>query len=231
MVQEVLVRRGLSAFLVASLLQYVEDRVLSVQGLNDRLRPAGLGSRLVPGGPLRREDWDVLFQGRAEEVARAIGGHRTAEWGMWCRVHARLGPRPDPHLPELPSPMEEVREAQGASPSVDLEVEGGAIVEAATWRQLPDPTGIWAASVGGHGWRPGTPVSATTGLTLELAGALRRVFLTPSLLREELPELASRVIWLLASPDGTAVMVILEGVWALSGRVVGAVWARLVELG
>eukprot|EP00969_Alexandrium_andersonii_P138814 6138716-Alexandrium_andersonii.AAC.1 len=66
MVQAALVRRGLPAFLVASLLQYVEGRVRSVQGLNERLRPAGLGDPLV------------LFQGQAEETARALGGRRTS---------------------------------------------------------------------------------------------------------------------------------------------------------
>eukprot|EP00969_Alexandrium_andersonii_P209343 9246481-Alexandrium_andersonii.AAC.1 len=70
--------------------------------------------------------------------------------------------------------MEEEREPLGASPSRDPGMEAGAVVEAATWRQRPDPAGIWAASVGGQGWSPGMPVSATTGLTLELAGALRR---------------------------------------------------------
>eukprot|EP00969_Alexandrium_andersonii_P301045 13309504-Alexandrium_andersonii.AAC.1 len=70
-------------------------------------------------------------------------------------------------------------------------------------------------------------MTVATGLALELAGALRRVSLSPSLLPEELPEIASRIVWLLAAPGGVAVMVTLEGVWALSGRVVGAVWTCL----
>eukprot|EP00969_Alexandrium_andersonii_P325166 14367669-Alexandrium_andersonii.AAC.1 len=79
--------------------------------------------------------------------------------------------------------------------------------EGATWRQRPDGIGLWAAAVGGQSWRPGAPTSDTTALVLELAGSLRRVSLLPSLLREELPELASRILWLLTSGDGAACMV------------------------
>eukprot|EP00969_Alexandrium_andersonii_P075616 3333952-Alexandrium_andersonii.AAC.1 len=35
---------------------------------------------------------------------------------------------------------------------------------------------------------------------------------------------------MLATSHGVAVLVTIEGVWSLSGRVIGAVWARLVEL-
>eukprot|EP00969_Alexandrium_andersonii_P357965 15449970-Alexandrium_andersonii.AAC.1 len=53
MLQAALVRRGLIAFVVVSLLHYVETRSLSVQGLSHRLRPAGLGLQLVLGGACR----------------------------------------------------------------------------------------------------------------------------------------------------------------------------------
>eukprot|EP00969_Alexandrium_andersonii_P100953 4453858-Alexandrium_andersonii.AAC.1 len=35
---------------------------------------------------------------------------------------------------------------------------------------------------------------------------------------------------MLATSHGVAVLVAIEGVWSVSGRVIGAVWARLVEL-
>eukprot|EP00969_Alexandrium_andersonii_P210170 9284154-Alexandrium_andersonii.AAC.1 len=70
--------RDRPSFLVASLLQYVEGRVLSVQGLSERLRPAGLGDLLAPGSPLQLDELNVLFQGQAEETARALGGRRTS---------------------------------------------------------------------------------------------------------------------------------------------------------
>eukprot|EP00969_Alexandrium_andersonii_P291677 12891647-Alexandrium_andersonii.AAC.1 len=70
--------------------------------------------------------------------------------------------------------MEEDGAPSRASPSTDPMAGEGASTEEATWQQRPDPIGIWAASTGGQGWRPGIPVSATTALALELAGALRR---------------------------------------------------------
>eukprot|EP00969_Alexandrium_andersonii_P117282 5187863-Alexandrium_andersonii.AAC.1 len=69
MIQGVLERHGVSPFVVAPLLQYVADRVLSVQGLRERLRPGGLNGPLYPGGPLRPEELDVLFQGQADRAA------------------------------------------------------------------------------------------------------------------------------------------------------------------
>eukprot|EP00969_Alexandrium_andersonii_P105420 4651429-Alexandrium_andersonii.AAC.1 len=72
MLRAVGARRELSAFLTASLLHYVESRAISVQGLNERFRPAGLGDCLAPGSPLGREELQVLFQGQAAGAARAL---------------------------------------------------------------------------------------------------------------------------------------------------------------
>eukprot|EP00969_Alexandrium_andersonii_P259356 11467900-Alexandrium_andersonii.AAC.1 len=83
MLQAALVRRGLSAFLVVPLLRYVETRSLSVQGLGDRLRPAGLGPQLVPGGAFTPEELEVLFQADLTELSlRLRDSQRTSEWGM-----------------------------------------------------------------------------------------------------------------------------------------------------
>eukprot|EP00969_Alexandrium_andersonii_P361179 15456989-Alexandrium_andersonii.AAC.1 len=72
MLRALVARRELSAFLTASLLHYVESRAISVHGLNERFRPAGLGDLLAPGSPFGREELQVLFQGQAVEAARAL---------------------------------------------------------------------------------------------------------------------------------------------------------------